>query len=235
MADRARSRRRLTSSNRWDESNPNNWTTERYIEELAKLGIRVPANIGKVVMKKLYLEYRGIPPTNTDAWISVESREEDVANAVIVPPSTESITENNNRIETTRATNSSETPSGEGSRSNASTNVASGSRANLSNMAASSNSDIICSMLNTMQSMQQTVLGLQNTVMSLVAEKKSSNTDDHSLDTAMAAIRQQPAMQGPTTGGYTLPRNEFGVPSDSLTHLDVVTEKLRKTRFLTIP
>lgn len=50
---------------------------------------------------------------------------------------------------------------------------------------------MIYSMLNTMQSMQQNVLGLQNTVLNLVAEKNNNNkTEDNSLDTAMAAIRQ---------------------------------------------
>lgn len=45
-----------------------------------------------------------------------------------------------------------------------------------------------------MQSMQQNVLGLQNTVLNLVAEKNNNNkTEDNSLDTAMAAIRQQVA------------------------------------------
>lgn len=42
--------------------------------------------------------------------------------------------------------------------------------------------------------MQQKVLGLQNTVLNLVAEKNNSNkTKDNSLDTAMSAIRQQVA------------------------------------------
>lgn len=59
---------------------------------------------------------------------------------------------------------------------------------------AAANNDMIYSMLNTMQSMQQNVLGLQNTVLNLVAEKKNNNkTEDNSLDTAMAAIRQQVA------------------------------------------
>lgn len=59
---------------------------------------------------------------------------------------------------------------------------------------AAANNDMIYSMLNTMQSMQQNVLGLQNTVMNLVAEKNNNNkTEDNSLDTAMAAIRQQVA------------------------------------------
>lgn len=42
--------------------------------------------------------------------------------------------------------------------------------------------------------MQQKVLGLQNTVLNLVAEKKKNNkTKDNSLDTAMSAIQQQVA------------------------------------------
>lgn len=46
----------------------------------------------------------------------------------------------------------------------------------------------------------------------------------------MAAIRQQasPTSSTCTAGGYTLPRTEFGVPSESLSHLDIVSEKLRK-------
>lgn len=86
-----------------------------------------------------------------------------------------------------------------------------------------------------MQSMQQTVLGMQNTVLNLVAEKKNK-AKDNSLDTAMAVILQQVSEQhssgqGPTvrsSDGYNLPQSKYGIPSDCIPHLDVVTDKLRK-------
>lgn len=75
MADRSRNRNRRIQSNRWDDGHINNWTTQRYIEELAKLGIRVPSNIGKVVLKKLYLENQGMPPANSSDAVSISIRE----------------------------------------------------------------------------------------------------------------------------------------------------------------
>lgn len=100
---------------------------------------------------------------------------------------------------------------------------------------AAENNDMMCSMLNTMQSMQQTVLGMQNTFLNLVAEKKNK-AKDNSLDTAMAVILQQVSEQhssgqGPTvrsSDGYNLPQSKYGIPSDCIPHLDVVTDKLRK-------
>lgn len=81
---------------------------------------------------------------------------------------------------------------------------------------AAANNDMMCSMLNTMQSMQQTVLGMQNTVLNLVAEKKNK-AKDNSLDTAMAVILQQVSEQhssgqGPTvrsSDGYNLPQSKY--------------------------
>lgn len=232
MADRSRNRNRRIQSNRWDDGHINNWTTQRYIEELAKLGIRVPSNIGKVVMKKLYLENQGMPPANSsDARININSGDGENTNAASDPPSAEPIPEANSRPTETARLGVNVSQSGSGS--SPSFTIQSGSSANSSNMvAATMNNDIVCSMLNTMQSMQQTVLGLQNTVMTLVSEKRKEKYDHTSctLDTAMAAIRQQasPTSSTCTAGGYTLPRTEFGVPSESLLHLDIVSEKLRK-------
>lgn len=79
------------------------------------------------------------------------------------------------------------------------------------NMAAAHNS-MMYNMLNIMQSMQQTVLGLQNTVINLVAEKKKA--EDNSLDTTMVTIQQQHfSGQGSTSrssGEYNLPQSEYG-------------------------
>jgi hypothetical protein len=51
--------------NRWDTSNLNNWTTQQFQQELKKLNIRAPINLGKATLRKLYFENRLTtnPPT----------------------------------------------------------------------------------------------------------------------------------------------------------------------------
>lgn len=85
---------------------------------------------------------------------------------------------------------------------------------------ATANNDMMCSMFNTIGSMQQTVLGLQNAVthVNLVSEQKSNKVKDNSLDTAMAVFRRQhPSDQGPisrSTGGYNIQHSQYGFSSD---------------------
>lgn len=102
-------------------------------------------------------------------------------------------------------------------------------------------------MLNIMQSMQKTVLGLQNTVINLVAEKKKA--EDNSLDTTMVTIQQQHfSGQGSTSTNVghqvsTIYHNQsmalwhpirlhsnlhLQIPTGCIPHLNVACDKLRK-------
>lgn len=78
--------------------NFNNWTTQKLIKELSKLGIRVPANIGKRVMKKLYLENRTSLSTNTDIRMINNRSNNNALTADIVPPNADSIIAENNNL-----------------------------------------------------------------------------------------------------------------------------------------
>jgi hypothetical protein len=99
-----------------------------------------------------------------------------------------------------------------------------------SNMVANVNSEVISSMLNTMNTMQQTVMGLQQTVLKLMSDKSENNKpSENSLDAANAALKQhtQTGLER-SPGGYRLPQSEFGIPSECITHLDIVGEKIKK-------
>lgn len=98
MADRSWNRSRFVLSIRWDVDNFNNWTTQKLIKELSKLGIRVPANIGKPVMKKLYLENRTSLSTNTDIRMINNRSNNNALTADIVPPNADSIIAENNNL-----------------------------------------------------------------------------------------------------------------------------------------
>lgn len=78
--------------------NFNNWTTQKLIKELSKLGIRVPVNIGKPVMKKLYLENRTSLSTNTDIRMINNRSNNNALTADIVPPNADSIIAENNNL-----------------------------------------------------------------------------------------------------------------------------------------
>lgn len=83
-------------SNRWNKGNLNNLTMQRFISELSKLGIRVPANIRKVEMKKLYMENRTSPSTNADIQINNNVLDDKATTADTIPPNLDSIIEDNN-------------------------------------------------------------------------------------------------------------------------------------------
>lgn len=188
-------------SNRLAMDNFKSWTMQKLIKELSKLSIRVPANIRKAVMKKLYFENRTSPSPNTDIRMNSNGLNDNTTTADIVPLNADSIEENN-------------TPLNDDSERQVSTRppvITSGSKSSSSSNMAAANNGMMCSMLNTIQSMQQTVLGLQNTVLHLVAEKKNK-TEDNSLGTAMAAIRQQVAEQHSSGQGPT-PRSSGHNPS----------------------
>ena len=94
---------------------------------------------------------------------------------------------------------------------------------------------IIVSMLNSMQTMQQTMMGLQQTVLKLASEK-SQNKEDNSLTSAYAAMSTSNHDQhsdnlvptsANTNGGYRFPRSEFGIPSEYIPHIDIVPDNIK--------
>ncbi|CAC5393080.1 unnamed protein product [Mytilus coruscus] len=113
-----------------------------------------------------------------------------------------------------------------------------------SNMAAPSasnvNNEVMTGMLNSMQSMQGTMLGLQQTVIKLInINDRPIPVDANNLSTAYAAMRSNDP--GPSTssgaggsqtfplnGGYRFPISEFGVPSECIPHVDIVSEVIKK-------
>ena len=96
-------------------------------------------------------------------------------------------------------------------------------------------------MMNAMQSMQQTMLGLQQTVIKLINDKNTTPvTEGNSLSTACAALREGQGVNVPANinqpcnslnvnnGGYRFPVSEFGVPSECIPHIDIVSDSLKK-------
>ena len=58
MADsqRGRTASRSSRNTTWDPRNPINWTVTKLHEELDRMGIYAPVSLGKVTLRKLYLE-----------------------------------------------------------------------------------------------------------------------------------------------------------------------------------
>ena len=104
------------------------------------------------------------------------------------------------------------------------------------------NNDTLTCLVSSMQTMQQTVLSLQQTVLTLAAERNTSNTaltdnssNSNTLESATQAFQASQPQNARTSaasnqGGYSyrLPIYEFGVPLESITHIDVVPENIKK-------
>ncbi|CAG2201867.1 unnamed protein product [Mytilus edulis] len=119
-----------------------------------------------------------------------------------------------------------------------------------SNMVAPSasnvNNEVTTGMLNSMQSMQGTMLGLQQTVIKLININDRPVTvgvNDNNLSTAYAAMRNNDLGPRPSTssgaestcsqtfslnGGYRFPISEFRVPSECIPHVDTVSGVIKK-------
>ena len=85
--------------------------------------------------------------------------------------------------------------------------------------------------------MQQTVLSLQQTVLTLAAERNTSNTastdNSNTLESATQAFQaSQPQNTSASSNqgvySYRLPISEFRVPLESITHIDFVPENIKK-------
>ncbi|CAG2243573.1 unnamed protein product [Mytilus edulis] len=112
--------------------------------------------------------------------------------------------------------------------------------------ASNVNNEVMTGMLNSMQSMQGTMLGLQQTVIKLININDKPVTvgvDDNNLSTAYAAMRNNDLGPRPSTssgagstcsqtfplnGGYRFPISEFGVPSECIPHVDIVSDVIKK-------
>ena len=102
--------------------------------------------------------------------------------------------------------------------------------------------NIVTGIVNSMQSMEQTLMGLQQTVLKLITDKSepnnktNENSKGNSLSSAYAALRKESVGQATAssattpnaTGGYRFPISEFGVPLECIPHVDIVSDVLKK-------
>lgn len=162
MADRGRSPRSRTRSQApWDSANPTNWTAGKLKSELEKMNITLPISLGKNMLQRIYLEnvarrhrVSELRPNMSDA-----SNEQ-------IEPVLQELNESHSNNDIMEASNvvqaESEIPSAIASTNNnspGSDTVTHATRMNNGNNVA--DKTIIVSMLNSMQTMQQTMMGLQ--------------------------------------------------------------------------
>ena len=107
-----------------------------------------------------------------------------------------------------------------------------------STMSIVSDTGVINSILNSMQTMQQTMMGLHQTVIRLSSDRltteRSSENSENTLQTAtegLSADRTALSLNMTQTraqGWYRFPISQYGVPSECLPHIDIIPEKLKK-------
>ncbi|CAC5395328.1 unnamed protein product [Mytilus coruscus] len=105
--------------------------------------------------------------------------------------------------------------------------------------ASNVNNEVMTGILNSMQSMQGMMLGLQIKQTVININDRPITVDANNLSTAYAAMRSN--VPGPSTssgaessqtfplnGGYRFPISEFGVPSYCIPHVDIVSDEIKK-------
>ena len=236
MADRGRSPRSRTRSQApWDSGNPANWTAGKLKSELEKMNITLPISLGKNMLQRIYLENvaRRHRVSELRPNMSDGSNEQ-------IEPVLQELNERHSNNDIMEASNvvqaESEIPSAIASTNNNSPGSDTVTHAPCMNTGNNmADKTIIVSMLNSMQTMQQTMMGLQQTVLKLASEK-SQNKEDNSLTSAYAAMSTSNHDQhsdnlvptsANTNGGYRFPKSEFGIPSECIPHIDVVLDNIK--------
>ena len=242
MADRGRSSRSRTRVQvPWDSTNPANWTASKLQSELELMDIIVPVSLGKNTLRKIYQENltrRQNRPNINNVQIGPTMQESNEIDPINDSVNNANVSESDGPHEIA--------PSNSTSSQQSSATVTHVPRMNTACAVTGNNmadKTIINSMLNSMQTMQQTMMGLQQTVLKIVNDKSQSNTDDNNLASAYAAMnagtQQQHCQQSQLTpvtdnfvqtgnGGYRFPRSEFGIPSECIPHIDVVPDNIKK-------
>lgn len=245
MADR-RAPRSRTRNVPWNSSDPSNWTVEKLKTELERMNIFIPASLGKNVLKKIYVENIARRDINNSGPNNIQTEDNVHGNQ-----NTPNQVSHSSSTSNTPAAGSSDdlTNAARPNRSTAVTEAGTArndtSGSSTSNMAApipmNINNPIVTGMLNSMQSMQQTMFGMQQSVLKLASDRNTADGNEgNSLSTAYAAMRSpgrgagnveqltNVAVNNTQNGGYRFPISEFGVPSECVPHLDIVQDNIKK-------
>ncbi|XP_063402881.1 uncharacterized protein LOC134686948 [Mytilus trossulus] len=223
MADR-RAPRFRQRSNQWNSSDPANWTANKLKVELESINIFVPVSLGKNMLKKIYMDNiarRKIAPA--DQQMTGNTSQTSASSDIAPSTSTADASSNLNSVtiaSSNQAPDQRDLTSDSGSNSARSISVTeprmnfpSGTTGSTSsNMAAPSanvNNEVMTGMLNSMQSMQGTMLGLQQTVIKLININDKPVTvgvEDNNLSTAYAAMgNNDPGPRPSTSAGAESP------------------------------
>ena len=203
MADsqRGRTASRSSRSTTWDPRNPINWTVTKLHEELDRMGIYAPVSLGKVTLRKLYLEnVERNRPARNGSERDAAHRDTDSS----PPTTTTSVPEINTNTRTIANT--------------------------VTSSAGAVGNELITRLVSSVHTMQQTMMGLQQSVLKLASERNKEDGTVHTLETATQAFQNSNfnTVNSSATGGYRLRTTEFGVPLENLPHIDVVPERLKK-------
>lgn len=219
MAER-RGRSRQFQRNPLDQDNPQNWTSTKLKRELSTLGISVPNSMDRNNVLKLYIENRnnGVPRRGHVTNLGTNSQNPASANTVstpdanVSPHTAEESGSADTGIDTSHA-NPSDSDTGNG------------------NLQAT-----ILDLSRRVAELQETVTNIPRLRMPEYVNSgfPSANAQGYNLQTAMASAGPRlPEDQSPFSGGFNystlqLHRTRFGVPSEALPLIDVVSESLKK-------
>ena len=231
MASRRNSRNQPYSNRHLDLNNPDNWTSQQLRIKLQQLGIVVPKNIAKSVLKQFYLENKDRQIGN--AIIAQTEEVSDPERAVPNPLASASAPDSSaNVIDELRNPTADESSS----RSNEATGSAHFDSVGGNNMAAIMQSFSIVS-----QSVAQCASGLQQTV-SLIANQKCSEISTskkfdlaqwyHNRNAEDAPLIGNGAIQSrltpPSLGYSSITPGTTGVRSDSYSNVDIVAPSVQR-------
>ncbi|CAC5394326.1 unnamed protein product [Mytilus coruscus] len=173
MASRRNSRNQPYSNRNLDLNNPDNWTSQQLRIKLQQLGIVVPKNVAKTVLKQFYLENKDRQNSNGNIAQN-EEHVSDPEHVVLNPIAQHSGSASASACasdSTTNVTDGLRNPTADESSSRSDVNESTGS-AQFDSVGGNNMAAIIQSFSIVSQSVAQCASGLQQTV-SLIAKKRS--------------------------------------------------------------
>ncbi|CAC5395185.1 unnamed protein product [Mytilus coruscus] len=247
MASRRNSRNQPYSNRHLDLNNPDNWTSQQLRIKLQQLGIVVPKNVAKTVLKQFYLENKDRQNSNGNIALN-EEHVSDPEHVVLNPIAQHSGSASALAPDSTaNVTDGLRNPTADESSSRSDVNESTGS-AQFDSVGGNNMAAIIQSFSIVSQSVAQCASGLQQTV-SLIANQKSTesgpakkfdlaqwyqnrNMEDVPL-AVHGSVQNRPTLPLSTTPslGYlsTTVCPTAGVRSDAFSNVDIVAPSLQRS------
>ena len=212
MSSQAKRRRQQP----YDMENPANWTVNKLKTELENRGLKLTTTVSKAALLQIYQQ---VSKTDND---SVNNRGAQISQDKQTEASRDQVQPNTRSA----AANQNITPATSGVATSVTETLQAANTGHISSLGMDSGAA-----MGMFTAMQSTISSLQATVSQLLTERTTSSgqSSQPSTNLLQKYYGMEPAQTtATTTTTITAATSKFGVPADSLPHVDVITDSVKK-------